>query len=595
MNFKYTFILFIILLILLLFPLTIFRESMFRRDFPSIPKPSAMVEQDIIADGSNPPQESPPADGPNPPQESLPNDESNPSGEVNTNSIFKGGFSGGQNSIFNRGISSGAMPNNEIDKCSALLSANGISGIANGIGGGANGIGGIANRFGFGPSVGVTGANSSSAIAGADIGTDSAYSYLSFIKTPAELQMSDNGTLDTLEKDINGLTSYVELLVEGTSNASKTNGPLGNKFFVKTLGTCKSVGPKDKDTEQTRYFYVNNVPLGKNPMPGSNYKDYRGLIPGMLENVDSINPEKIASAFLTNLVPDCMEITLDTINSSGTLGSASHYVSLADIAELDPCLFPDRVNPQTNAKCTGLAGPGQVGPGSAGPGQVGPGSAGPGQVGPGSAGPGPDGYVQIGNVRVGARAAAIEADRMTRVAAEARTAVTAEAERVSKLEAEAERITTLAAEAERVGPDGYVQIKNVRVGARAAAIEADRMTRVAAEARRAVTAEEERVSKLEAEAERMTTLAAEAERVGVTPGESRSGSSGSRFGGFRGPGTSEGFESMHDIYSSQTENETKVNDLIEEDIKTDYISQLFLSSFSLLGIYILFLTLKKFK
>jgi len=590
MNFKYTFILFIILLILLLFPLTIFRESMFRRGIPSIPKPNSMVEQDIIADGPNPPQESPPTDGlnppqespptdrPNPPQESLPTDRSLPSGELNTNSIFKRGFSGGQNSIFNRGVSSGAMPNNEIDKCSALLSANGI-------GGGANGIGGIANRFGFGPSVGVTGANSSTAIAGADIGTDSAYSYLSFIKTPAELQMSDNGTLDTLEKDINGLTSYVELLVEGTSNASKSNGPLGNKFFVKTLGTCKSVGPKDKDTEQTRYFYVNNVPLGKNPIPGSNYKDYRGLIPGMLENVDSINPEKIASAFLTNLVPDCMEITLDTINSSGTLGSASHYVSLADIAELDPCLFPDRVNPQTNAKCTGLAGPGQVGPGSAGPGQVGPGSA----------GPGPDGYVQIGNVRVGARAAAIEADRMTRVAAEARTAVTAEAERVSKLEAEAERITTLAAEAERVGPDGYVQIKNVRVGARAAAIEADRMTRVAAEARRAVTAEEERVAKLEAEAERMTTLAAEAERVGVTPGESRSGSSGSRFGGFRGPGTSEGFESMHYIYSSQTENETKVNDLIEEDIKTDYISQLFLSSFSLLGIYILFLTLKKLK
>ncbi len=178
-------------------------------------------------------------------------------------------------------------------------------------------------------------------------------------------------------------------------------------------------GPKDKGTEQTRYFYVNNVPLGKNPISGSNYKDFRGLIPGMLQNIDVLNPGNVASAFLSSSTPDCMEITLDTIDSTGTLGNATHYVSLADIAELDPCLFPDRVNPQTKAKCS-----------------------------------------------------------------------------------------------------------------------------------------------------------------------------------------MEGFESMHDIYMDQSinmmddednENESESNDLIQEDIKKDYISQLFLSSFSLLGIYILFLALKKFK
>ena len=428
MNPKYTFILFIILLILLLFPLTIFRESMFGRGIVRSQLPNG---EPTSNQNPNPNGESPPVD------QGIVTDESNPNGEPASNEEQK------SKSIFKRGVvSAGPMPNNEIDKCSALLTANGID---------------ISNKIRG--DMGVTGANSSTAIAAADIGTDSAYSYLSFIKSPAELQMSDNGTLDTLEKDINGLMSYVELLVEGPSNASKSNGPLGNKFFVKTLGTCKSVGPKDKDTEQTRYFYINNVPLGKNQIPGSNYKDYRGLIPGMLQNMDVLNPEKIASSFLTTSMPDCMEITLDTIDSSGTLGTATHYVSLADIAELDPCLFPDRVNPQTNAKCTGLAGPRPEKPGGAGPG---PGSAGPGSAGPGPAGPAPGGFG---------------------------------------------------------GP-----------------------------------------------------------------------------GGFRGPGpATEGFESMHDIYTSQTENESETNDFIEEDIKKDYISQLFLSSFSLLGIYILFLALKKFK
>ena len=228
--------------------------------------------------------------------------------------------------------------NDEINKCSTLLKANGIYTIEDG-----------KKQSDVNDSIEPTTA--------ADIGTDSEYSYLSFIKSPAELKMSDKGTLKTLENDIKGLISYVELLIEGSSKASKTKGPLGNKFFAKTLGKCKSVGPNNKGTIQDRYLYINNVPLGNIPMTDTNFKDFRGLIPGMLQNVSALNPTNVAASIFSSSIPDCMEITMDTIDSKGILGTATHYVSLADISELDPCLFPPgsdkkRRNPQTNAKCS---------------------------------------------------------------------------------------------------------------------------------------------------------------------------------------------------------------------------------------------------
>jgi hypothetical protein len=238
--------------------------------------------------------------------------------------------------------------NDEINKCSTLLKANGIYTSE-------DSQTQSKTKFGVNTKTGVN--DSIEPTTAADIGTDSEYSYLSFIKSPAELNMSDKGTLKTLENDIKGLISYVELLIEGSSKASKTKGPLGNKFFAKTLGKCKSVGPNNKGTIQDRYLYINNVPLGNIPMTDTNFKDFRGLIPGMLQNVSALNPTNVAASIFSSSIPDCMEITMDTIGSKGILGTATHYVSLADISELDPCLFPPgsdkkRRNPQTNAKCS---------------------------------------------------------------------------------------------------------------------------------------------------------------------------------------------------------------------------------------------------
>ena len=61
------------------------------------------------------------------------------------------------------------------------------------------------------------------------------YSYLRFIKSPSEMGMSDAGNLPTIEKDINGLIAYVELLVDGPSKASKAQNLLVKKIVLQLL------------------------------------------------------------------------------------------------------------------------------------------------------------------------------------------------------------------------------------------------------------------------------------------------------------------------------------------------------------------------
>jgi len=58
------------------------------------------------------------------------------------------------------------------------------------------------------------------------------YNYASNVRTPQALGMSPDGTLTALGKDITGLISYTQLLVEGTGTASATGKPMGNRYFL---------------------------------------------------------------------------------------------------------------------------------------------------------------------------------------------------------------------------------------------------------------------------------------------------------------------------------------------------------------------------
>ena len=182
------------------------------------------------------------------------------------------------------------------------------------------------------------------------IGLD--YPYYKYIKPPADIGMSDNGTLSQMGTNINGLINYVDLLVSGKSNASTTGQPLGNKFFLKTGGKCMN---KTTDQEVDRYVYINNVPMNNIPFissgMGVNFSEFKGLIPGTISNLNAFDPSALMRSFLEGSKPDCQEITMETIDIYNNKSTESHFVTTIDINNMDPCAFSDKKNPNTGANC----------------------------------------------------------------------------------------------------------------------------------------------------------------------------------------------------------------------------------------------------
>lgn len=180
------------------------------------------------------------------------------------------------------------------------------------------------------------------------------YPYYKYIKNPSQLGMSGAGSLSQLGKDIDGLVNYVELLVSGSGKASATGKPLGNKFFLQTGGKCTDVS--SGDTNKDRFIYIDNVPAGNIPFissgMGVNFSEFKGLIPGTISNLNAFNPMELFQSFLSGSKPNCQELTMETIDVNNIHSTESHFVTLVDIQNMDPCTFPNRVNPVTGAQCT---------------------------------------------------------------------------------------------------------------------------------------------------------------------------------------------------------------------------------------------------
>ncbi len=178
------------------------------------------------------------------------------------------------------------------------------------------------------------------------------YPYYKYIRTPSEIGMSSKGSLSVLGKDIDGLIAYVELLVSGGGKASATGKPLGNKFFLKTGGKCTD---NTSQQEVDRFIYINNVPQGNIPFissgAGVNFSEFKGLIPGTISNLNAFNPMLMFQSFLAGSKPDCQELTMETIDIYNNRSTESHFVTLIDIKNMDPCSFKDKKNPLTGVGC----------------------------------------------------------------------------------------------------------------------------------------------------------------------------------------------------------------------------------------------------
>ena len=181
------------------------------------------------------------------------------------------------------------------------------------------------------------------------------YQYYNQINGPSALGMSGKGDFDTLTKNVDGLTDYIKLLIEGTGRASKTGEPPGNRYFVNTNAKCKDVGTAK---EVDRYMYIDNQPNGDFSIGGgmgTNFDSFEGLIPGILSDLIQINPERIFDAFEENSIPKCRKVRLKTISSSSS-SFESHHVPDEELKLVSPCAFSDKRNPVTRKNCETFVG-----------------------------------------------------------------------------------------------------------------------------------------------------------------------------------------------------------------------------------------------
>ena len=234
------------------------------------------------------------------------------------------------------------------------------------------------------------------------------YDYWKSIKQPSEMGMSPGFSLKALATNVDGLLSYVEVLISGSGNASVTGKPLGNKFFLETTGQCsettaeqykkerdedeawdkayEEVGNKegakeiteDQATKQKnalneqkkqreekragdkkkvkRWIYVNNIPDGTIPFmasgsDGRTFDDLRGLIPGALGNLGALSPVQLFKGFTAGTYPDCAKVTLQTVDNDNVRRSESRHVALVEMVEMNPCNFPGGFNPASGKRC----------------------------------------------------------------------------------------------------------------------------------------------------------------------------------------------------------------------------------------------------
>lgn len=173
------------------------------------------------------------------------------------------------------------------------------------------------------------------------------YPYYKYIRKPDELGASPKGDLKSLGNNVSALIGYTGVLVTGSSNAQRVS-PLGDKYFMDTTSQCKS-----PEGLVQRSVFISNIPEGKIPLlssaMGTNFSSFRGLIPGMMENLGSIDPTAVVKAFTQD--NSCQKVTMEERDVNNNTSMKTRYVLNGEIESLNPCLFQNRRNPVTGAGC----------------------------------------------------------------------------------------------------------------------------------------------------------------------------------------------------------------------------------------------------
>jgi hypothetical protein len=137
------------------------------------------------------------------------------------------------------------------------------------------------------------------------------YSYVDNIPGPSDLGIGSDGTFSQLGKNLGGIGTYVSVMIDG-------DPPLGNQFFVNTGGSCTA----PDGSSQSRYNYINNKPGGKGVLPAGMAAGANGLVPGVIGDIEGLNPMYMMNALMADSSPKCECYKCDV-----TTGASSRFLT----------------------------------------------------------------------------------------------------------------------------------------------------------------------------------------------------------------------------------------------------------------------------
>lgn len=124
-----------------------------------------------------------------------------------------------------------------------------------------------------------------------------AYSYADNVPAPGSLGVGNEGSFGQLNSNLGAVGTYVSTMISG-------DPPLGNRFYVNTGGTCTA----PDGSIQSRYNIINNMPSGSEIMPAG-FKsfggDLNGLIPGIVGDIEGLNPLYMLKSLAADSSPKC--------------------------------------------------------------------------------------------------------------------------------------------------------------------------------------------------------------------------------------------------------------------------------------------------
>lgn len=161
------------------------------------------------------------------------------------------------------------------------------------------------------------------------------YSYSDALTGPTSLGVGSTGSFGQLGTNANAIAYYTEALITG-------NPPLGNQYFVNTGGMCAA----PNGSLQPRYNYINNMSTGAGTLPAAISElgsDFNGLIPGVVDDIEGLNPLHLFSALVADANPPCVCMSCPT-----SAGTVAKFVT----ASLDPDLRESQCQQVDSSQCS---------------------------------------------------------------------------------------------------------------------------------------------------------------------------------------------------------------------------------------------------